>query len=169
MKVPGLWEKPRITPALLKHLPQNYLLRHAIELFLKSGIIIVHRRFKIPFGTEDHDSSPIYLAARPQPHAPHGCRSWSSRCRLVLTSGWATSALRGHFRHPSGGPSAPPSTTEGKPFQTENCRLNLIALFPQLRKNFFYVHLCHRSVSRLPQSERSQYIANGVCREQSRE
>lgn len=39
---------------LLPHLPEMYLLRHAIELFLKSGIILIHRRLKLPYGGEPH-------------------------------------------------------------------------------------------------------------------
>jgi hypothetical protein len=31
-----------------------FLLRHAIELYLKSGIIIIHKRLKLPYGTEVH-------------------------------------------------------------------------------------------------------------------
>ena len=39
---------------LLLHLPEIYLLRHAIELFLKSGIILIHRRLKLPYRGEPH-------------------------------------------------------------------------------------------------------------------
>ena len=35
-------------------LPIIFLLRHAIELFLKSGIIIVHRRLRLAYGTEGY-------------------------------------------------------------------------------------------------------------------
>lgn len=45
--------------ALLQHLPRNFLLRHAIELFLKSGIVILHRELDIPFGTEPSTSEPM--------------------------------------------------------------------------------------------------------------
>jgi hypothetical protein len=34
------------------HLPEVFLLRHAIELFLKSGIIIMHRKLKLPYDSE---------------------------------------------------------------------------------------------------------------------
>ncbi len=44
-----------------EHLPQSYLLRHAVELFLKSGIIIIHRRLKIPFDTQPSTSQPRVL------------------------------------------------------------------------------------------------------------
>jgi hypothetical protein len=43
------------------HLPINYLYRHAIELYLKSLIIILHRRLQLPFGTHDSESSPHIL------------------------------------------------------------------------------------------------------------
>ena len=38
-------------------LPIIFLLRHAIELFLKSGIIVVHRRLKLPYDAEDHKTT----------------------------------------------------------------------------------------------------------------
>ncbi len=43
--------------ASLDDLPEIYLLRHAIELFLKSGIIIMHRRLKLRYGSEPHTSA----------------------------------------------------------------------------------------------------------------
>jgi len=47
--------------AFFEHLPENYLLRHAIELFLKSGIVIIHRKLKIPFSDKSHNSPPMVL------------------------------------------------------------------------------------------------------------
>ncbi len=45
-------------------LPIIFLLRHAIELFLKSGIIVIHRRLKLPYDTEDHKTpSPFLLTS----------------------------------------------------------------------------------------------------------
>ena len=41
------------------HLPINFLRRHAIELYLKSGIIIFHRVLKLPFGEKPWDSDPM--------------------------------------------------------------------------------------------------------------
>lgn len=38
----------------LDDLPEIYLLRHAVELFLKSGIIIMHRRLRLRYGSEPH-------------------------------------------------------------------------------------------------------------------
>lgn len=46
---------------LNSHLPASFLYRHAIELFLKSGIIIFHRKFKLPFDQESPDSEPKVL------------------------------------------------------------------------------------------------------------
>ncbi len=40
------------------HLPINFLRRHAIELYLKSGIIF-HRVLKLPFGEKPWDSDPM--------------------------------------------------------------------------------------------------------------
>jgi hypothetical protein len=39
-------------------LPTNYLYRHAIELHLKSAIVIFHRRFTLPYGEFAFDSEP---------------------------------------------------------------------------------------------------------------
>ena len=43
------------------HLPASFLYRHAVELFLKSGIIIFHRKFKVPWGdgTESEPQVPV--------------------------------------------------------------------------------------------------------------
>lgn len=41
-----------------EYLPINYLRRHAIELFLKSGIVIIHRRFAIPYGSDPTEQEP---------------------------------------------------------------------------------------------------------------
>lgn len=43
------------------HLPASFLYRHSIELFLKSGIIIFHKRFQIPFDQDPFDSEPKVL------------------------------------------------------------------------------------------------------------
>jgi hypothetical protein len=40
------------------HLPIRFLLRHAIELYLKSGIIIFHRKLRLPYGDRD-DAAPM--------------------------------------------------------------------------------------------------------------
>ena len=46
-------------PAFFEHLPQSFLYRHAVELFLKSEIVILHKKLKIPYGTEPHDKAPM--------------------------------------------------------------------------------------------------------------
>jgi hypothetical protein len=47
-----------------EHLPETYLLRHAIELYLKSGILIVHRKLRIPYDSEPHTSAqPLLLTS----------------------------------------------------------------------------------------------------------
>lgn len=40
------------------HLPASFLYRHSIELYFKSGIIIFHKKFKIPYGTVPYDGEP---------------------------------------------------------------------------------------------------------------
>ena len=40
------------------HLPASFLYRHAIELYLKSAIVIFHRKFKLPFGASPFDGEP---------------------------------------------------------------------------------------------------------------
>jgi hypothetical protein len=45
------------------HLPEVFLVRHAIELFLKSGIIIIHRKLKLPYGAESYSTAkPMFLS-----------------------------------------------------------------------------------------------------------
>lgn len=41
------------------HLPINYLLRHAIELYLKSSIVTVHRFFRLPSGVGTYQRDPL--------------------------------------------------------------------------------------------------------------
>lgn len=41
------------------HLPINFLYRHAIELHLKSAIVVFHRRLKIPYGDQPHTAEPM--------------------------------------------------------------------------------------------------------------
>jgi hypothetical protein len=52
-------QEKKESPIFFEHLPQNYLLRHAIELFLKSGIIIIHRKLKVPFDDKPFNSQPM--------------------------------------------------------------------------------------------------------------
>jgi hypothetical protein len=49
---------------LWSHLPEIYLLRHAVELFLKSGIIIMHRKLRLPYDSEPYSSAtPMMMAS----------------------------------------------------------------------------------------------------------
>jgi hypothetical protein len=41
---------------LWAHLPETYLLRHSIELYLKAGTIVMHRCLRLPYGTEPYDT-----------------------------------------------------------------------------------------------------------------
>jgi hypothetical protein len=49
-------------PAFFDHLPQSYLFRHATELFLKSEIVIPHRKLKLDYRTEPCKGAPMVLA-----------------------------------------------------------------------------------------------------------
>ena len=42
-----------------RHLPICFLHRHAIELYLKSAITILHRRFKMPNPSDKHEPMPV--------------------------------------------------------------------------------------------------------------
>lgn len=53
---------------LNSHLPICFLYRHAIELFLKSAIVILHKRLKLPYGPHGIDG---------EPHVPSGA-TWKS-------------------------------------------------------------------------------------------
>jgi hypothetical protein len=60
--------------AFFEHLPQSFLFRHSVELFLKSGIVIVHRKLKLPYDTEPYDSEPtVAVNGKRKPiYAVHG-------------------------------------------------------------------------------------------------
>ena len=49
------------SPSLDSHIPSSFLYRHAIELYLKSGIIIFHRKFAIPWGPDSKTDEPHVL------------------------------------------------------------------------------------------------------------
>lgn len=42
-----------------EHLPIHYLRRHAVELFLKSAIVIIHRKLDLPYGEKPSSSEPF--------------------------------------------------------------------------------------------------------------
>lgn len=48
------------------HLPVNFLLRHAVELFLKSMIVTIHRALKLPTGEGAHTCDPKIKDAKNQ-------------------------------------------------------------------------------------------------------
>ena len=57
----SLTERAERTSVFNEHLPINYLRRHAVELFLKSAIVVFHRRFKIPYGDKPAMGEPYAL------------------------------------------------------------------------------------------------------------
>lgn len=57
----SLTQSTEVAPFLNSHLPVSFLYRHAIELYLKSAILIFHKKFKIPYGTVLHDGEPHVL------------------------------------------------------------------------------------------------------------
>lgn len=61
-------------PTLNAHLPVSFLYRHAIELFLKSAIIIFHRKLNIPYGAIPASGEPqIPVGEKWKPmHNVHG-------------------------------------------------------------------------------------------------
>ncbi|QHG66232.1 hypothetical protein [Pseudomonas putida] len=46
------------------NLPVSFLYRHAIELYLKSAIITLHRKFTIPYGDEPASSEPSVMVGK---------------------------------------------------------------------------------------------------------
>ena len=55
------------SPSLDSHLPASFLYRHAVELFLKSGIIIFHRKFNIPWGDGSAPEPQVPIAGKWKP------------------------------------------------------------------------------------------------------
>ena len=50
------------------HMPINFLFRHAIELYLKSLIIVIHKSLRLPFGDKLSDETPsVKLGERWKP------------------------------------------------------------------------------------------------------
>jgi hypothetical protein len=57
-----LWDQiPEEGPLFNERLPMNFLYRHAIELFLKSTIVIIHRRLGLAYGPHPCDGLPHVL------------------------------------------------------------------------------------------------------------
>lgn len=57
----AIFQSQAAAPYLNAHLPASFLYRHAIELFLKSSIVILHKKLKLPFGSGAHSSEPQVL------------------------------------------------------------------------------------------------------------
>ena len=55
------------SPTMNSHLPASFLYRHAIELYLKSGIIIFHRKFELPWGDGTESEPQISIAGKWKP------------------------------------------------------------------------------------------------------
>lgn len=53
-------------PSLNPHLPVSFLYRHAIELYLKSGVILLHRKYAIPYGNTPSTGEPSILVGQKQ-------------------------------------------------------------------------------------------------------
>ncbi|GJL52237.1 MAG: hypothetical protein NPIRA01_34640 [Nitrospirales bacterium] len=67
-----------------QHLPINYLRRHALELFLKSGIVIIHRKFKLPYGPFSNSDPHVLVKGKWKPFQNiHSVKSlWKYLARL---------------------------------------------------------------------------------------
>jgi hypothetical protein len=57
VKLTEIFESNLVQPQA--HLPVNYLYRHAIELFLKSSILTIHRALQLPTGNAPHTPDPM--------------------------------------------------------------------------------------------------------------
>ena len=76
------------SPSLNAHLPASFLYRHSIELFLKSGIIIFHRKFQIPFDQDPFDSEPKVLIGNKWKamYSVHGVQDLYSYFRRLVSA-----------------------------------------------------------------------------------
>lgn len=53
---------------LNSHLPISFLYRHAIELYLKSGIVLLHRKYSVPYGDTPPEGEPsVFVKQRRKP------------------------------------------------------------------------------------------------------
>jgi hypothetical protein len=70
-----------------RHLPRLFLYRHALELYLKSVIVLLHKGLKLPFGADPPDAVPqIPDGARWRPlHQTHGLGKLYRRFREILS------------------------------------------------------------------------------------
>ena len=56
-----LWDGIEKKALFNERLPMNFLYRHAIELFLKSAIVVIHLRLRLAYGPHSHDGLPHVL------------------------------------------------------------------------------------------------------------
>ena len=93
------------SPSLNPHLPASFLYRHAIELFLKSGIVIFHRKFQLPFGEKPFDSEPMVLVKTKwqQIRTVHGLQDLYDYFRSLVSSqaGYLSTHTRTDWSFPS--------------------------------------------------------------------
>lgn len=73
---------------LNSHLPISFLYRHAIELYLKSGVILLHRKFSIPYGDTPSNGEPsVLVKQKRQPlHRVHSLDPLYTEVRALLTA-----------------------------------------------------------------------------------
>lgn len=77
---------PTKSSAFNAHLPVSFLYRHAIELYLKSAIITLHRKFSIPYGEAPSSSEPsVIVGHRRKPlYNVHGLGPLYAELRALL-------------------------------------------------------------------------------------
>jgi hypothetical protein len=70
------------------HLPINFLYRHAIELFLKSMIVVLHRELGVDYGDKPHDGSAfVSIGGTWKPlHRVHSVAALWAHARELLSS-----------------------------------------------------------------------------------
>lgn len=75
------------SPSLDSHLPASFLYRHAVELYLKSGILIFHRKFKLPWGDGPKDDEPkVPIGGKWKPmYAVHTLQPLHARLNTLFT------------------------------------------------------------------------------------
>ncbi|ORL66777.1 hypothetical protein [Pseudomonas putida] len=69
------------------NLPVSFLYRHAIELYLKSAIITLHRKFAIPYGDDSASSEPSVIVGnkRKPLYNVHGLGPLYTELRVLLS------------------------------------------------------------------------------------
>lgn len=77
---------PTKPSAFSSHLPVSFLYRHAIELYLKSAIITLHRKFSIPYGEAPSSNEPsVMVGQRRKPlYNVHGLGPLYAELRALL-------------------------------------------------------------------------------------